>query len=149
MRLNSYYITKCNYKAFNHLCCPDRPTLWNRGQIRKCSARCEFFQQKWVKAIHREEGEKTQTGWRGPWRAPSQLCSFTHLLWVSTKWVTERWGVCLWTGSRVCNVSAGHTGIKAHWRGLWSRVTEKHKVNFCCKNYFVSQTNLEKKYINI
>lgn len=58
MRLNSYYITKCNYKAFNHLCCPDRLTLWNRAQIRKWSARCEFFQQKRVKAIHREEERK-------------------------------------------------------------------------------------------
>lgn len=118
MRLNSYYITKCNYKAFNHLCCPaDQlcgivPKLENvQLGVKSCSRR--------VKAIHREEGEKTQTGWRGPWRAPSQLRSFTHLLWVSTKWVTEGWGVCLWTSSRVCSVSAGHTGIKANWRRLW------------------------------
>lgn len=47
------YFSKRNYKAFNHLCCPDRVTLWNHEQIRKCSVRSKFFQhQKEQKALH-------------------------------------------------------------------------------------------------
>lgn len=44
MRLNLYYISKCNYKAFNRLCCPDRLTLWNQTQIRKKNKKISLVQ---------------------------------------------------------------------------------------------------------
>lgn len=95
IRLNSYYFSKCNYKAFNRLCCPNRLTVWNHAQIRKRSLRSKFFQRQRARHMQfsapeersdsrRKEG-KHRIDWRGPQGAPSPLCSFTHLLRVSAK----------------------------------------------------------------
>lgn len=82
--LNSFFIWKCNYKAFNRLLCPNRLTLWNHAQISKWS---KFFQSQGAgerilcssgEKQQREEGEKTPNRlWRSlrSFLTTLQLCT--------------------------------------------------------------------------
>lgn len=131
--------------------------LRNHAQISKCSGRSKFFQ--WQRAsvcilCSRGEGrEKTPNrlarSLRSP-PAPSPHCSLTLLLWVSTKCITtERWVVCVsvWTDSKVCTVSAGHTGIHTNTGGgcdlkLLKSTKSTSAAEHSTKNvYFFLQTN--------
>lgn len=87
MRLNSFFIWKCNYKAFKRLHCPDRLSLWNHAQISKCSLVQILPEPANASSApaERERERKHQIDCAGPWGAPSILCSFTLVLWVSTK----------------------------------------------------------------
>lgn len=146
MRLNSYYISKCNYKAFNRLCWPGRLTLWDHAQIRKCSVQSKFFQ--WQRARNRHSllqrramveggrGENTEQTREGPWGAPSLLCSFTHLLWVSTKCITtEWWGVCA-----VFLQDAGHTNTRG---GCDHKLLKSTKSTFAAKIFYFFHKPIE------
>ena len=104
MRMNSHHISKCNYKAFNRLCCPDRPTLWNHAQIRKCSVRFKFRQHQRARhciicsrgeKIQQEAGEKTQNRLERSQRSPPHYSAALHVCcgWAQNE--LQQGGVCV------------------------------------------------------